>query len=77
MATHILRLPPAITRPFLKSAKEGAETAIYLASSPEVETVTGKYFDDKKEKRSSDESYDEKKQLELWDATAKLVGLSA
>jgi NAD(P)-dependent dehydrogenase (short-subunit alcohol dehydrogenase family) len=77
VATHILRLPPAITRPFLKSAKEGAETAIYLASSPEVETVTGKYFDDKKEKRSSDESYDEKKQLELWDATAKLVGLSA
>jgi NAD(P)-dependent dehydrogenase (short-subunit alcohol dehydrogenase family) len=76
VATHILRLPPAITRPFLKSAKEGAETAIYLASSPDVETVTGKYFDDKKEKRSSDESYDEKKALELWDATAKLVGLS-
>lgn len=77
VATHIFRLPPAITRPFLKSAKEGAQTAIYLASSPEVENVSGKYFDNKEEKRSSDESYDEKKALSLWDETSRMVGLSA
>lgn len=77
VATNIWRVPAALTRPFLKSAKEGAETIVYLASSPEVEKVTGKYFEDKKEKRSLEESYDEKKALELWDETAKLVGLSA
>jgi NAD(P)-dependent dehydrogenase (short-subunit alcohol dehydrogenase family) len=76
VATGIWRIPPALVRPFMKSAKEGAETSIYLASSPEVEGVTGKYFDNKSEKRSSEESYDEKKALALWDVTSKMVGLS-
>ena len=76
VATNIWRIPSALIRPFLKSAKEGAETQIYLASSPEVEKVSGKYFEDKKEKKSSDESYDEKKALALWDETSKLVGLT-
>lgn len=77
VATHILRIPPALARPFLKSAKEGAETGIYLASAPEVEGVTGEYFDNKAPKRSSEESYDEKKALALWQVTSKLVGLPA
>jgi NAD(P)-dependent dehydrogenase (short-subunit alcohol dehydrogenase family) len=77
VATHIWRVPPVLVRPFLKSAKEGAETSVYLASSPEVEKVSGKYFENRVEKRSSEESYDEKKSLALWDATAKLVGLRA
>jgi hypothetical protein len=38
--------------------------------------VTGKYFESKSEKRSSEESYDEKEALALWDATSKMVGLS-
>ena len=31
-------------RPFMKSPKQGADTAVYLASFPEVEGVTGQYF---------------------------------
>jgi len=77
VATNIWRIPSALVRPFMKSAKEGAETIVYLASSPDVEGVSGKYFENKKEKRSADESYDQKKGLELWAETAKLVGLSA
>jgi len=76
VATNIWKVPTAVTRPFLKSAKEGAETSIYLASSPEVEGVSGKYFENKKEKKSSDESYDEKKAFALWDETSRIVGLS-
>ena len=76
VATNIWRVPPALVRPFLKSAKEGAETAIYLASAPEVEGVTGKYFEDKAEKRSADESYDEAKARLLWETTSKIVGLT-
>ena len=75
VATSIWRVPPALVRPFLKGAKEGAETSVYLASSPEVEGVTGKYFEDKAPKRSSEESYDEKEALALWEVTAKVVGL--
>lgn len=77
VATNIWKIPPAVVRPFLRGAKEGARTSIYLASSPEVEGVSGEYFDDEKVKRSSEESYEEKKQLALWDLTAKMVGLSA
>ena len=75
VATRIWRLPTFLTRPFMISAKSGAETTLYLASSPEVERLTGRYFEKKKEKRSSTESYDEAKAKLLWDVTCKLVGL--
>jgi NAD(P)-dependent dehydrogenase (short-subunit alcohol dehydrogenase family) len=75
VATRIWRLPTFLTRAFMISAKSGAETTLDLASSPELEVSTGKYFDNKKEMRSSAESYDEEKAKLLWDTTCKLVGL--
>ena len=60
---------------FMKSAEQGARTTIYLASSPEVEGVTGKYFDDCKPKSSSRESYDESIASELWNQSLKVTGL--
>ena len=42
-----------LSRLFATSANEGAKTSVYLASSPEVEGVTGRYFDQMKEKKSS------------------------
>ena len=56
------------------SAEKGAETSIYLASSPEVEGVTGKYFDKKKEKRSKTYSYDRDVQARLWELSVELTG---
>ena len=53
------RLMIAVVLPFMRSPEQGAETAVYLASDPELETVTGKYFHDLKPKRSSKLSYDE------------------
>lgn len=75
VATNIWRIPPVLVRPFMKSAREGAETSVYLASAPELDDVTGKYFENKAPKKSSEESYDEKKALALWEATSKMVGL--
>jgi len=75
VATNIWKVPPTLVRPFLKSAKEGAQTTVYLASSPEVENVSGKYFEDESPKRSSNESYDDQKARILWETTARLVGL--
>ena len=40
-------------RPFMKSPEQGAATSIYLASSAEVEGVTGRYFANSKPKTSS------------------------
>ena len=49
----------AVVLPLMRSPEKGAETVVYLASDPEVETVTGKYFHDLKSKCSSKLSYDE------------------
>ncbi|MFL5589596.1 MAG: SDR family oxidoreductase [Ktedonobacteraceae bacterium] len=60
---------------FGTSPQEGAKTSIYLASSPEVEGVTGKYFVKSIPKRSAAISYDESLQRQLWEQSAKLVNL--
>jgi NAD(P)-dependent dehydrogenase (short-subunit alcohol dehydrogenase family) len=60
---------------FFKSPKEGAETSIYLASSPEVEGITGKYFIKKQQQKSSKESYNEEDAKRLWEISAKMVNL--
>jgi NAD(P)-dependent dehydrogenase (short-subunit alcohol dehydrogenase family) len=54
----------------------GADTIIYLASSADVEGVTGQYFEKRKVKASSAASLDQATQKRLWDVSAKLVGLS-
>ena len=84
VATNIWRnyLGPAaflggISRLFLKSPEKGAETSVFLASSLEVEGVTGKYFDQMRERRSSADSYDETLARRLWEESAALVGLGS
>jgi NAD(P)-dependent dehydrogenase (short-subunit alcohol dehydrogenase family) len=57
------------------SPKEGAKTSIYLASSPDVKGVTGKYFAKSIPIRSAPISYDESLQRQLWEQSAKLVSL--
>lgn len=55
--------------------EQGAATTVYLASSPEVEGVTGKFFVDCKERRSSDMSYDRENQRRLWQVSEEMTGL--
>ncbi len=62
-----------LARPFLLTTAEGAKTQLYLASSPEVEGVTGRYFDKCKAIRSSSASYDVTAQKRLWEMSEALV----
>jgi NAD(P)-dependent dehydrogenase (short-subunit alcohol dehydrogenase family) len=55
--------------------EEGAQTSIYLASSPDVEGMTGKFFVKKKAVKSDLASYDEAAQKRLWKISAELTGL--
>jgi len=57
------------------SPEEGAKTSIYLATSTDVEDVTGKYFVKSVISRSAPISYDESLQRQLWEESAKLVKL--
>jgi retinol dehydrogenase-14 len=64
-------------RPLMKSPEKGAETSIYLASSPEVEGLSGRYFVKKAEARSSDISHDKRSARRLWEVSAVLTNLPA
>ncbi|MEP7200110.1 MAG: SDR family oxidoreductase [Chloroflexota bacterium] len=61
--------------PFSISVEEGAQTNVYLASAPEVEGVTGKYFVDCKAVPSSPASYDVDAARQLWQVSEQLCGL--
>ncbi len=81
--TGLSRNSPAFFRlfflifsPFLASPVKGALTSIHLASSPQVEGVSGKYFVRRKMVRSSRESYDEAASEQLWRVSAALTGLN-
>lgn len=62
-----------IGSPFLRSEARGAKTSIYLASSPDVDGISGKYFVDSKPKSSSKASYDEAIATRLWNASEELI----
>jgi len=57
------------------SPEEGARTIIYLATSPEVQATTGKYFVRQKAVRSSQLSYERADGERLWQVSAELTGL--
>ncbi len=52
---------------------EGSKTSTFLASSPEVEGVTGKYFAKSKEKRPRPFCENDESAKRLWDLTEKWV----
>ena len=65
-----------MVRPMQVSAKKGAETSIYLASSEDVKDVTGKCFIKKKEAMTCPASYDEELQKRLWNKTESMLSLA-
>ena len=66
----------ALPKLFMTSPEKGAETIVYLASSPDAKSLSGEYLEKLKVKKSSDESYNEEIAQRLWDVSAKLTRLS-
>lgn len=65
----------AVAQLFFKTPEQGAQTSIHLASSPELEGVTSKYFVDCRPVSSMPASYDTAVAAKLWDVSAELVKL--
>jgi NAD(P)-dependent dehydrogenase (short-subunit alcohol dehydrogenase family) len=63
---------PLIARP----PEKGAETSIYLATSPEVEGISGKYFVDCKVTQPAPQASDTSVARKLWEVSAKIVHLA-
>ena len=74
--SRIFKLIVPFYRPFMKTPEQGAATSIYLASSPDVSAVTGRYFANRRAQTSNKASYDESATARLWRVSAGLVGLA-
>ena len=59
------------------SPEKGAETIVYLASSPKIAATTGRYFYKCRPIAPSREAQDDRTALSLWERSAALAGLNA
>jgi hypothetical protein len=66
-----------VVLPFLKTPAQGAQTSIYLASSPDVDGVTGQFFANGKPKSANKVAYDADITARLWNVSADLVGMTS
>lgn len=58
------------------TVEEGAHAIVYVATSPELETVTGAYFDGTRRARANAQAYDETARDRLWRLSAQLTGIA-
>ncbi len=72
----LLAIGIKIGGPLFLSPAKGARTSVYLASSPEVAAVSGKYFAKCKEKTPKRQAQDAAAAQQLWAVSEQLVGLS-
>ena len=69
-----LAVAARIQAPFVMSAAKAAKAVVWLASAPELEHVSGKYYTKGKEAKSSAESYDVGSARRLWEVSEVLTG---
>ena len=59
------------------SVEEGARTSVYLATSKDVQSVSGRYFVKCREAESAAASHDSSAMLKLWEVSARMTGIAA
>jgi NAD(P)-dependent dehydrogenase (short-subunit alcohol dehydrogenase family) len=64
-----------LSKPFMRTPDQGAAPLIYLASSWEVEGVSGKYYTDRKWIEPQEIALDPEARRKLWEASEELTGL--
>jgi len=74
---RIATLLTKMLKPFFRTPEQGAATSVHVASSPALAGVSGRYFVDCREARSSRASYDAELARRLWDESARLTGVPA
>jgi NAD(P)-dependent dehydrogenase (short-subunit alcohol dehydrogenase family) len=58
----------------MSTVEEGTQAVVRLAISPEIEGVTGRYFDGKREARANRQAYDPRARHRLWVLSEQLCG---
>lgn len=64
-----------IAKIFMISPRKGAETPVYLASSPEVDGISGEYFKNRKITKPSSGARDDRSAERLWELSIKYTGI--
>ncbi len=72
----LLGLFVRLVRPFMLTPEEGARTVVWLASAPEAEGLSGRYFAKCREKRPTRAALDDALARRLWDVSEKLTARS-
>jgi NAD(P)-dependent dehydrogenase (short-subunit alcohol dehydrogenase family) len=72
-AGGLFRLFHMLGRPFLLTPEKGAQTSVYLASSPAVDGVSGRYFANGREQKSNAISHDADVARRLWEMSEALI----
>ncbi len=62
-----------VMKTFAHKVERGAETVIYLASSPDVENITGKYFERMRELETTPATHDRETAGRLWSISERLA----
>jgi NAD(P)-dependent dehydrogenase (short-subunit alcohol dehydrogenase family) len=75
-ARPLLKVGLTIARPFLASPGRGADTVVYLASSPDVADQTGGYYVKRQRREPSAAARDDTAARKLWQLSEKLTGLA-
>jgi len=75
-ARPLLKVGIMIARPFMLSPERGADTIVYLASSPDVAGQTGGYYVKRQRREPSAAARDDAAARELWELSEKLTGLA-
>lgn len=81
VASNLFRGLPGLLEALIKfvtiSPERGARTSIYLASSPDVQGISGKYFARRRPEKSSEASYDLEAARRLWEVSEELTRMKA
>ena len=72
----LLKLGITIARPFMASPERGADTIVYLATSPDVAGETGGYYVKRQRREPSAAARDDTAARELWELSEKMTGLA-
>lgn len=62
--------------PFMRSPKNGAQTSLYLATSDEIDGISGKYFKNKRLANASPIAFNDDLTNQLWEMSEELTGLN-
>lgn len=72
---RLAKLIAIALRPFLRTPEQGADSVLYLATAPEVATVSGKYFSNRRAVQPSPAAQDDAVARRLWRVSAELTGI--